>query len=130
MSTKGYILAVDSKEFIFLGKLIKDADGKPANFWIPDLTDQELGQMVVKFLAKHLSEQIIVIADHVACSMDDFEQYRRANADYGDPNFYGFPRRQREGSRNRDAAAFGGARREKAEGEGENEADGPGSTNE
>jgi len=100
MSTQGFILAVDSKELIFLGKLIEDADGNPAGFWIPDLTDQELGQMVVEFLAKHLREQIIVTTDHVAHSMDDFKQYRRANADYGDPNFYGFPQGQREAQEN------------------------------
>lgn len=55
MSIDGHMLCEECKEWIFLGKWLRDDDDEGTGFWLSGLSDAELGMKITRFTAKHIN---------------------------------------------------------------------------
>lgn len=81
-----YLVCAAMKKRVVVGKLLDGtSDGSP--FWRANLTDEQLGLKVLRFLADHVGKEVMVSSEHAVDAMDDLADYRAVDNEYGDPLF-------------------------------------------
>jgi hypothetical protein len=80
MSYKGHILCRKCKLKLGLGKLLgeRSTSGEmadPLGFGMPGLTEEQLGRVVLHFLAQHVRHEVVVAGDPVVEDLADLCEY-------------------------------------------------------
>lgn len=85
MSIGGHLLCDDCRERIHLGKWLRDEDDKGIGFHLGSQSDEQLGARTLAFLARHMKHTIRIVTDSVLDKMDNLDDYRSVDREYGDP---------------------------------------------
>lgn len=90
MARYGYLCCVTCKEEIFLGKWLRDDDGRGTGFWHGQLCPEgvadapALGRKALRFIARHMDHDLIAASDEGgrADAVMEGAEYRGADNEY------------------------------------------------
>ena len=75
MSYQGHLICHTCKLKLSLGKLIRDDDGKQVGFGHAKFTDEELGRVVLAFLAEHIKHELVALGDDTLYVLDTLPEF-------------------------------------------------------